>query len=144
MSVLGPPCRTKLVEDSRLSCRKIVLGVRHQNRRCADLGSAEMLFICSDTKGKHSLSVFAVDCGPPFVAPSVVLVNTGKERGVMNKRKPGNRRWSPADLRGAWKYLRHLEHGQPAAVAEASRSENAISLRCVRTYLEELSAESQR
>jgi len=99
-----------------------------------------MLFICSDTKRKHSLSVFAVDCGSPFVGLSAVLVNTGKYRGVMSKRKPGNRRWSPADLQGAWKSLRHPEHGQPA---EASRSEDAIALRCVRTRWEELSAESK-
>jgi len=102
-----------------------------------------MLFVCSDAKGKHSLSVFAVDCGSPFVAPSVILVNTGKDRGAMNKRKPGNRRWSPADLQGAWKSLRRLERGQRIAVAGASRSGGATVLRCVRMRWGELSAESK-
>jgi len=61
----------------------------------------------------------------------------------MNKHKPGNRRWSPADHQGVWKSLRRLGHGQPVAAAEASRSDDAIALRCVRMRWEELSAESK-
>ena len=112
--------------------------------RCSNLGSdsAKMLFrFFGRKKGEGSLSICASDRGSPFVAISVVLVNTDEDPGVVNK--PGNRRWSPVDLRGAWKSLCRLGHGQRVAAAEASQSENAVALRCVRACWKQLSTKSR-
>ena len=72
-------------------------------------------------KEKCLPSVYTDACTMPFGVPPVVLVNTdkGATRGIMNE--PGNRRSSPADLQGARKFVRGLEHGRGTA---------AVVLRC--------------
>ena len=78
----------------------------------SNLGPTEGYLICLYAKGKYSPSVYSVARTLPFGASSVALVNTDKDlaREIMNK--PGNRRWSPADLRGVRKLVCHFEHGR--------------------------------
>ena len=67
--------------------------VRRWSSKMEDIPTWVLLrghFICSDGKGGHSLSVCAVGCGPPFVAPAVALVSAGKCPWITDK--PYNRR----------------------------------------------------
>ena len=89
-----------------------------------------------DAKGKHSLSVCVVARGFPFVVPSVALVNSHNDPGIIDK--PDDRKSSPVVLRGAWKSLYRLEHDQRVPGAQDSQPENAIVLRCSRMCWKEL------
>ena len=78
-----------MVEDSRFSCQRIMSDAGHQKREYVPTWVLPRgYFICWDAKGEHLLSVRAVDCGPHFVAPSGILVNTDESPGVTNE--PGN------------------------------------------------------
>jgi len=120
-------------------------GTRHRKRKIfsSDLGSAEGYCICLGAKGKYSLSVYTVARTSPFGVSSVALVNIDKDatREAMNK--PGNRRQSPADLRGVRKSLHRLEPGRQIVAAQTFQPETAVVLRCPRACWKELSTESK-
>ena len=67
-------------------CQALVINIKDIPTSALSTG----YFVSLDAKGKYSLSVCAVARGSPSVVPSVVLVNTDKDPGVMDK--PGNRR----------------------------------------------------
>ena len=50
----------------------------------------------------------------PFVAPSIVLVNTENSAKIVTN-KPDSQRWPLVHLQGAQPHLHHLEHGLQTA-----------------------------
>lgn len=111
-----------------------------ENGRYSDLSPAGRLLGCLDSKTEHSQSVCAFVHGSSFV-PSGIYVSIKERPRATNK--PGNQRWSPADLRGARKPLRRLERVRQVAVARTSRLGTAVDPRCPQTCWKQLSAESQ-